>query len=79
MGVNITTIISAVFYISMFIPLLKTYTVVESVTFSFSTPVSPNTLTGCNKNCHCDEGLFHVVCDTSGRKFYSPCLAGCQL
>ncbi|KAH3697069.1 solute carrier organic anion transporter family member 4C1-like [Dreissena polymorpha] len=44
-----------------------------------STPVSIETLTPCNQNCHCDESVFQVVCDQNGRKFYSPCLAGCEL
>ncbi|XP_052777045.1 solute carrier organic anion transporter family member 4C1-like [Mya arenaria] len=49
-----------------------------NTTVNDSTPISTERLTSCNADCHCDDSVFQVVCEPDGRKFYSPCLAGCQ-
>lgn len=41
-------------------------------------PVTSVTYADCSKNCHCDESVYQVVCDNEGKKYYSPCLAGCN-
>lgn len=52
--------------------------VVWNTNITDSEPVTSVTFEGCSQGCKCDDSVYQVVCDTEGRKYYSPCLAGCQ-
>ncbi|KAL4235923.1 hypothetical protein ACF0H5_004313 [Mactra antiquata] len=52
--------------------------VVWNTNVTDSVPAEPVDYDQCSTGCHCDDSLYHVVCDKDGRQFYSPCMAGCK-
>ncbi|XP_060562690.1 solute carrier organic anion transporter family member 4C1-like [Ruditapes philippinarum] len=52
--------------------------VVWNTNITDSQPVTSLSFEECSASCHCDDSVFQVVCDREGRKYYSPCLAGCK-
>ncbi|XP_045158609.2 solute carrier organic anion transporter family member 4C1-like isoform X2 [Mercenaria mercenaria] len=52
--------------------------VVWNTNITDSEPVTSLSYEECSASCHCDDSVYQVVCDREGRKYYSPCLAGCQ-
>ena len=36
-------------------------------------------LSTCNMGCNCQANIYKQICDTEGKKYFSPCLAGCSI